>query len=278
MDRPWMKLHTRDWLDNKELRRCSPTSRATLVDLMCLAHEGYPYGHLADKLGPLSEEYMAARCFVQLPVFLESLSELKQAERVHVTESGILYIKRMVDDEDLRLRRSAGGSASIGHPNTNPPRVPLYVGIKGSGDSRARMRADSDSSLVLSKIPSEPYKIMLGKVQAMFREKWGEEFEEWAERQYARHPKKKDKQIFQQVAVEKIVDERLNPILFEERHKAWCASEDWKWKGGAKVPTLAQWILDDGWLYDPPRPEAEAAEKKLDSDKYNEFGFPRTMM
>lgn len=151
MDRPWMKLHTRDWLDNKELRRCSPMSRAILADLMCLAHEGVPYGHLSDKVGPLSCEYMAARCVVSLRVFHKAIVELKTNDRI--AQESDLFIPRMVSDEDIRVRRAAGGSASIGHPSTHPPKTKEgypsdHPSLKI--DSRARALADSDSDSCVS--------------------------------------------------------------------------------------------------------------------------------
>lgn len=151
MERPWMKLHTRDWLDNKELRRCSPAARAVLADLMCLAHEGVPYGYLADKVGPLTVDYLASRCVMKPTAFLKAVSELTGHERIRRSD-GVLFIPRMVADENVRVRRAAGGSASIGHPKTHPPNAKEgYPPLTKEGDPhleidpRARMRADSDS-------------------------------------------------------------------------------------------------------------------------------------
>jgi hypothetical protein len=121
MTRPWMQFHTRDWLDNKELRRCSPVARAVLADLMCLAHEGKPYGYLSDDIGTLAEQFMAARCVVTVKVFRAALVELLSYKRIEMNELGCMFIPRMVRDEEIRLKRAAGGEKSIGHPNTHPP-------------------------------------------------------------------------------------------------------------------------------------------------------------
>src|ERR1044071_3799676 len=112
MQRPWMKLHTRDWLDNKELRRCSTLARAVLIDLMALAHDGTSYAFLEDKMPTPSREFMAARCFVPGKKYAGALAELVNAGRVHESEidPGRFYIRRMVDDEKIRLLRAAGGS------------------------------------------------------------------------------------------------------------------------------------------------------------------------
>ncbi len=144
-----MPFYTRDWLDNKELRRCSPTARATLADLMCLAHEGRRYGYLEDDVETLTVGYMAHRCHLANRVFLNALSELKESQRIQ-DDGGVLFIPRMVREEAIRVARSEGGKGSIGHPNTHPPKE--NKGYPSSHpsvdplleiDSRAHMRADS---------------------------------------------------------------------------------------------------------------------------------------
>lgn len=116
MDRPWMQFYTRDWLDCKELARCSPISRAVLVGLMCLAHEGKPYGFLSDSSGPLSTPYMASRCFVTVGQMSKSIHELTEHTRLTRSESGGLFVPRMVEDEAERIRRTEAGRKG-GNPN-----------------------------------------------------------------------------------------------------------------------------------------------------------------
>lgn len=158
MQRPWMQLYTRDWLDNKELRRCSPLARAVLLDLMCLANEGTPHGHLADKMGPLTVAYMTSRCFVDSRKFLQALTELETHRRVQRTEDNVLFIARMVDDEKLRIARAEGGKKSVGHPNTHPRKESkgtLDSDINGTHNGHpptsARTRAEGDLKSSLEK-------------------------------------------------------------------------------------------------------------------------------
>ncbi len=155
MNRPWFQFYSRDWLDNKELRRCSPESRSILADLMCLAHEGHDYGYLNDSVGSLTTEYMAARCAVPASKFQKCLAELIKNTRVHQDEKGF-FIPRMVSDEDIRTRRAAGGSLG-GNPNLKPKskvNLPpnlnsnLTPATEGYLHSRARTRADYDSGSV----------------------------------------------------------------------------------------------------------------------------------
>ncbi len=108
MTRPWMKFFTRDWLDSKELRRCSTVSRSILIDLMALAHEGERYGYLNDAIGPLTEDFMASRCSVSVPELLRSIAELTKNKRLNL-DGDALFVPRMVADEELRLKRAAGG-------------------------------------------------------------------------------------------------------------------------------------------------------------------------
>src|SRR5712671_1302782 len=101
MDRPWFQFYARDWLDNKELGRCTPVARAVLTDLMCLAHEGTPYGHLGDKCGALLESFLASRCHLSVKRFQKAVAELYRFKRIDKAADGTLYIPRMVRDEDI---------------------------------------------------------------------------------------------------------------------------------------------------------------------------------
>ncbi len=154
MDRPWLKLFTRDWLDDTELRKCSLMARATLIDLMCLAHEGVPYGYLAGKTGQLPEKQLAFRCALSLAKFKSCVSELDAHGRLHRTTDGILYISRMVRDEEVRMKRAAGGAKSTDNPNVPHKGTPIddgegYPSLKIHSRARAgadRLPSDSDSS------------------------------------------------------------------------------------------------------------------------------------
>jgi hypothetical protein len=70
---------------------------------------------------------------------------------------------------------------------------------------------------------------------------------------YTLHPKKRDRtlaeQVFAQVAN---IDRADVQQAFRAAHRAWCGSEEWEWKAGAKAPTLAEFITDQTWKYEPP--------------------------
>lgn len=126
-------------------------ARSVLADLMALAHEGTPYGYLADKIGPLSTSFLASRCVISAAKFNSAVVELLTAERVNRGEGQVLFIRRMVEDEELRIRRAAGGGKG-GNPNlaTKEVNLPpnLDHNLEVNYDSRERTRADSDSEIL----------------------------------------------------------------------------------------------------------------------------------
>jgi hypothetical protein len=92
-------------------------------------------------------------------------------------------------------------------------------------------------------------------------------FETWFERQYARHPKKGNRILAEQAAVSAYQDHEFTLEAFEKCHAAWCASEEWRWKGGAKAPHLANWINDKGFRYLPEGAIEQPRTKEYDSEK-----------
>lgn len=99
-----MQFHTTDWLSNKELRRCSPFSRALLIDLMCMAAEGTPFGFIADTVGALDDRFLAGRFNISLFRFRRAKRKLLDAG--HIQErAGLLCIPEMVEAGRLPVRR-----------------------------------------------------------------------------------------------------------------------------------------------------------------------------
>ncbi len=151
MDRPWFHMFSRDWIDNKELRRCSAGARSVLMDCMCLAHEGTPYGFLSDDVGPLTEQFLASRCMVSVRALRAFIVELKTAQRIVMDDKGMMHIPRMVRDEEIRLKRAAGGvlggnpaltkGGKEGYPSSEPSDANRGYLVP---DARTRAGADSE--------------------------------------------------------------------------------------------------------------------------------------
>jgi hypothetical protein len=95
---------------------------------------------------------------------------------------------------------------------------------------------------------------------------------DWFERQYARHPRKRDKVLAEREIVEHLRLGKTTMAECERVHIAWCESEGWRWKHGAAVKqTYAQWISDEGYRYMPnghAKPEAgpETAAQVLERE------------
>lgn len=177
MKMPWMQFHTRDWLDNKELRRCSVTARSILADLMCLAHEGEPYGYLCDKFGPLSDEFMAARCFVDLAEFRHAVIELVRFERVS-EHDGKYFIKRMVEDFEVREKRAIGGKLG-GNPNLKESLVEAAQRLKVNHEVKGKVNLPDDLAHTKEGLPLSDSDSGSGSSASMRKKQKEEESDNW---------------------------------------------------------------------------------------------------
>lgn len=252
MNRPWLQLYTRDWLDDIALRSCSPVARSILADLMCLAHEGTPYGYLARDGQPLPEELMYGRMHVRRAMFRKSVEELEQNGRLGRSDAGVLFIPRMVKDEETRRKRAAGGSLG-GNPklttkvNLSPN---LSDGKRLSTPSRAgaqagvpRSESDFESSPKGGGGPGE-----------------GRDPESVFDRMYSRHRKKTGMVLAQQALTARVMEQPADSEgeflqRLESRHRNYCermdGTEERYWK------PLQEWIRDRLDLDQEPGPEPE---------------------
>jgi len=148
------------WMSDTALRSCPAIARAIWIDLLCLMHEGTPYGHLTDTSGkPLSNWKLSCRSTVHLHVFLNCISTLENAGVLSRTEDGVIYCRKMVRDENTRLARTAGGYKSIEHPNTAKPKKGTLQGVpKGTPISYKLKAAVSTVETLSTKAASEEEK------------------------------------------------------------------------------------------------------------------------
>lgn len=249
MDRPWFQLWTRDWLDNKELRRCSGSTRAQLLDLMCLANEGKPYGFLADSVGPLLDKYMAMRCCVSARQFKRGMDELLAAGRIK-QEGNVFFIPRMVRDEEIRMARAAGGIKGGNPALMVDQKVNLTSEVKVRAISRARMRADSDSSFdSVSKILPEKKENDADEVCALL---------------IARHPKTGDATLAEHAFVEVLGQPNADMAKIATAHALWCSHWTEERTKTAYIPKLSNWLRDGAWRQKPPPRAKTAIELAMD--------------
>ena len=171
MDRPYLQLFTRDWLDDLSLRSVSCHSRGVLADLMCIAHESKPYGFLSINDQKMSIKLIASRCNMSAGKVERAMLELEKFGRLRQNEQGVWFVPRMVKDEEIRVKRAAGGYASIGHPSTPTPKHPegypsahpRSLSEGGRPFTRARtIASDSDSDVVSSCVSDSETRARVG--------------------------------------------------------------------------------------------------------------------
>lgn len=109
--RPAFQFYPADWRKDVELRSCSIAARGLWIDLLCLAHECEPYGHLIVNGRAMTAAQMAGQVGLAAAQCVKLLQELIDNGVARKTPEGVVYSKRMVEDEDLRQRRAEGGKA-----------------------------------------------------------------------------------------------------------------------------------------------------------------------
>jgi len=167
MKRPAFQFYPGDWRKDVELRSCSLAARGLWIDLMAVMHDCEPYGHLALNGRPMTLPQIAGQISgASAQEIKRLLSELIENGVARTTDSGLIYSKRMVEDEDLRERRANGGQAGAEHGNkggahgakggrpkspTGGSETPLETPLEG-----AAKPPPSSSSSSTTSIPTNP--------------------------------------------------------------------------------------------------------------------------
>lgn len=73
--------------------------------------------------------------------------------------------------------------------------------------------------------------------------------DDFFEKIYSRHPKKKDRGLAQTNLSQSAAESDFDSAEFNRVHELWCF--EWAKEKPGFAPTLAQWILDQGWRYPP---------------------------
>lgn len=114
--RPAFQFYPGDWRRDIALRKCSLAARGMWIELMCIAHECEPYGTLKHNGEALQADDIAGLVGMCSPREAKALiAELVRKGVAKVDPDGLLYSKRMVDDERIRNARAEGGKAGAEH-------------------------------------------------------------------------------------------------------------------------------------------------------------------
>lgn len=122
---PRIELYPGDWLRDS-VSGCSLAAQGLWLRMMFLAHDSERYGYLEVNGSPMQPEFIARRCGANDTAQYEFLlSELSAAGVPSVSESGVLYSRRMVRDANLREVRAKagrkGGKQTAKQKRSKPP-------------------------------------------------------------------------------------------------------------------------------------------------------------
>ena len=134
-----------DWLGDTALSRCSISAQGLWMRLLCIAHEGEPYGHVSqipsDNPPPDPDDPIEVYGYAvdiaekaikngtltgaaqQKRLVIQSLVELIQKGVLSFTENGTIYSRRMVRDYHKKITARQNGSRSSGNPALTGGRI-----------------------------------------------------------------------------------------------------------------------------------------------------------
>jgi len=107
--RPSFQFYPGDWLNDINLRSCSLSARGLWIDLICLMHQCPKYGHLMVNHKVIPMVNLARMLGVNLTDLECWMEELECAGVFSRNESGCIYSRRMIKDENLRNIRANNG-------------------------------------------------------------------------------------------------------------------------------------------------------------------------
>lgn len=130
--RPAFQFYPGDWLRDTALRSCSVSARGLWIEMICLMHEGSPYGYLRVGAKPITPAKLAQMAGASTKEVNAWLAELEDAEVFSRDDDDCIYSRRMVKDEAVRNARASGGKAGAEH------------GIKGAEHGKKGGRPKQD--------------------------------------------------------------------------------------------------------------------------------------
>jgi len=107
--RPAFQFYPADWRKDAALQSCSLAAQGLWINLMCIAHECDPYGHLTINGSPMSAPQIGRLVGLSAKETDTLIAELRDALVCDFTAGGVMFSRRMVRDERLRNVRAESG-------------------------------------------------------------------------------------------------------------------------------------------------------------------------
>lgn len=146
--RRWTKFWWQDWQRDPALRVCSLAARGLWMELLCIAHEGTPVGHVTINGRAPSVRQIAMISGVSEKEAERLLGEMEDSGVFSRTETGVIFSRRMVRDHEASeagresvAKRWGKGEAS-GSPTHSPNTPPNREGIGGPNSLEAESEAE----------------------------------------------------------------------------------------------------------------------------------------
>lgn len=128
MKRPSFQFYPGDWLRDTALQCCSMFTQGVWIKMLCFMHDGHPYGHLStsfkDTFKDIPMDILSHMLGISLKETISAINELENHGVFSRNSEGIIYSRRMVNDETLRLKRAQGGFKSLDNPNVPKKKIP----------------------------------------------------------------------------------------------------------------------------------------------------------
>lgn len=105
----WIKFWPQDWQRDPALRICGLSARGLWMELMCLAHDGFPYGYVTVNGRAPTVKQVGLLVGVSETEAATLLDELETAGVFSRDDNGVIFSRRMVRDKAVRDAASKNG-------------------------------------------------------------------------------------------------------------------------------------------------------------------------
>lgn len=144
---PAIQFYVGDWLKDPAVRACSFAARGLWMDMLCLMWESPRRGYLEYRNGqPITAEvlnHMVGGEVKQISTLLQEMDNLGVYSK---TEEGVIFCRRMVRDEELRIVRSKAGSLG-GNPLLRKPQNLLNQEVNQQDNQSSKQKPTPSSSV-----------------------------------------------------------------------------------------------------------------------------------
>lgn len=177
MKRPATQFYWADHFRDPGIRASSAGARGFWWDMLCMMHEGEPYGHLTVGGVKVSDAQIARMTGETPSVALDLLKELEDNRVFSRTDAGVIFCRRMVRDERKRALHAEAGKMG-GNPKlvvkrkVNPEVKPGDKSTKESPGNQ-KQTPSSSSSTSTTNNPSDAGYAYMGVMRPVWREVYG---------------------------------------------------------------------------------------------------------